>query len=132
MVFKWSNWLIEIFITLVLLLEYKNAKLKSEIIDIIIKLFENSNFDINVFTKVLKSLIREYFEADFNLKKIVLFLLQNIYNIIGNDFWKYTIFLPSKDRDEPQNNLEVNENENYMNFERDSSREYDVGEEKNW
>ena len=116
------------FITLVLLLEYKNAKLKSEIIDIIIKLSENSNFDINVYTKVLKNLIREYFEADFNSKKKVLFLLQNIYNIIGNDFWKYTIFLSSKDRDELQNNLEVDENENDMNFERDSSREYDVGD----
>ena len=114
------------FITLVLLLEYKNAKLKSEIIDIIIKLSENSNFDINVYTKVLKNLIREYFEADFNSKKKVLFLLQNIYNIIGNDFWKYTIFLSSKDRDELQNNLEVDEND--MNFERDSSREYDVGD----
>ena len=47
------------FITLVHLLEYKNSKIKSDIIDLIIKLFENSNFDLYVITKVLKILIRE-------------------------------------------------------------------------
>ena len=46
-------------------------------------------------------------------------------------FGNILFFLSSKDRDELQNNLEINENENDMNFERDSSREYDVGEEKN-
>ena len=113
------------FITLVHLLEYKNAKIKSEIIDLIIKLFENSNFDIYVITKVLKILIREYFDSDFSSKKKVLFLLQNIYNIIGNEFWKYTIFLSSKDRDELENYLDIEEND--MNYEqKDSSREYDI------
>ena len=113
------------FITLVHLLEYKNAKIKSEIIDLIIKLFENSNFDIYVITKVLKILIREYFDSDFSSKKKVLFLLQNIYNIIGNEFWKYTIFLSSKDRDELENYLDLEESD--MNYEqKDSSREYDI------
>ena len=113
------------FITLVHLLEYKNAKIKSEIIDLIIKLFENSNFDLYVITKVLKILIREYFDSDFSSKKKVLFLLQNIYNIIGNEFWKYTIFLSSKDRDELENYLDIEEND--MNYEqKDSSREYDI------
>ena len=113
------------FITLVHLLEYKNAKIKSEIIDLIIKLFENSNFDIYVITKVLKILIREYFDSDFSSKKKVLFLLQNIYNIIGNEFWKYTIFLSSKDRDELENYLDIEEND--INYEqKDSSREYDI------
>ena len=113
------------FIILVHLLEYKNAKIKSEIIDLIIKLFENSNFDIYVITKVLKILIREYFDSDFSSKKKVLFLLQNIYNIIGNEFWKYTIFLSSKDRDELENYLDIEEND--MNYEqKDSSREYDI------
>ena len=113
------------FITLVHLLEYKNAKIKSEIIDLIIKLYENSNFDLYVITKVLKILIREYFDSDFSSKKKVLFLLQNIYNIIGNEFWKYTIFLSSKDRDELENYLDIEEND--MNYEqKDSSREYDI------
>ena len=113
------------FITLVHLLEYKNAKIKSEIIDLIIKLFENSNFDLYVITKVLKILIREYFDSDFSSKKKVLFLLQNIYNIIGNEFWKYTIFLSSKDRDELENYLDIEEND--INYEqKDSSREYDI------
>ena len=113
------------FITLVHLLEYKNAKIKSEIIDLIIKLFENSNFDLYVITKLLKILIREYFDSDFSSKKKVLFLLQNIYNIIGNEFWKYTIFLSSKDRDELENYLDIEEND--MNYEqKDSSREYDI------
>ena len=113
------------FITLVHLLEYKNAKIKSEIIDLIIKLFENSNFDLYVITKVLKILIREYFDSDFSSKKKVLFLLQNIYNIIGNEFWKYTIFLSSKDRDELENYLDIEESD--MNYEqKDSSREYDI------
>ena len=113
------------FITLVHLLEYKNAKIKSEIIDLIIKLFENSSFDLYVITKVLKILIREYFDSDFSSKKKVLFLLQNIYNIIGNEFWKYTIFLSSKDRDELENYLDIEEND--MNYEqKDSSREYDI------
>ena len=111
------------FITLIHLLEYKNAKLKTEIIDIIIKLFEKSDFDIYIYTKVLKNIIREYFEADFNSKKKILFLLQNIYNIIGNEFWKYTIFLSSKDRDELENNIDIQENDINNN---NSSKEYEI------
>ena len=114
------------FIILILLLEYKNAKLKSEIIDIILKLFENITFDINIYTKVLKNLIREYFDSDFNSKRKILFMLQNIYNLIGNDFWKYTIFLSSKARDELENNLETEDNE--INYDKDSSREYDIAD----
>ena len=114
------------FTILILLLEYKNAKLKSEIIDIILKLFENISFDINIYTKVLKNLIREYFDSDFNSKKKILYILQNIYNLIGNDFWKYTIFLSSKDRDELENNIETEENE--MNYDKDTSREYDIAD----
>ena len=111
------------FIILTHLLEYKNAKLKSEIIDIIIKLFEKSDFDIYIYTKVLKNIIREYFETDFNSKKKILFLLQNIYNIIGNEFWKYTIFLSSKDRDELENNLDIEGNDINNN---NSSKEYEI------
>ena len=111
------------FITLIHLLEYKNAKLKTEIIDIIIKLFEKSDFDIYIYTKVLKNIIREYFETDFNSKKKILFLLQNIYNIIGNEFWKYTIFLSSKDRDELENNIDIQENDINNN---NSSKEYEI------
>ena len=114
------------FITLIHLYQYKNAKLKTEMIDIIIKLYENSDFDIYIVTKVLKILIREYLEADFNSKKKFLYLLQNIYNMIGNEFWKYTIFLSSKDRDELENNLEL-EGNNDINYEqKDSSREYEI------
>ena len=115
------------FITLIQLLEFKNAKLKTEVIDIIIKLFENSNFDTYVVTKVLKNLIREYFEADFNNKKKFLYLLQNIYNMIGNEFWKYTIFLSSKERDELENNLEIEDND--INYEqKDLNKEYVIGD----
>ena len=115
------------FITLIQLLEFKNAKLKTEIIDIIIKLFENSNFDTYVVIKVLKNLIREYFEADFNNKKKFLYLLQNVYNMIGNEFWKYTIFLSSKERDELENNLEIEDND--INYEqKDLSKEYVIGD----
>jgi hypothetical protein len=57
------------FIMLIHLFEYKNAKLKGEIIDIITKLYERSNFDTIIVNKVLKSLIRAYFESDFNTKK---------------------------------------------------------------
>ncbi len=72
------------FTMLIHLLEYKNAKLKSEIIDIIIKLYNNSTFDINIIFKVLKNIIRAYFEADFNSKKKLLSLLQEMYGIVGD------------------------------------------------
>ena len=114
------------FITLIYLYQYKNAKIKSEMIDIIIKIFDNSDFNIHVFNKILKNLIREYLDADFNTKKKILFLLQNIYNIIGNEFWKYTRFLSSKDRDELENNLEIEENNDMNDEQKDSSREYEM------
>ena len=110
------------FIMLIHLLEYKNAKLKSEIIDIIIKLYDNCNFDINIINKVLKNLIRAYFEADFISKKKILSLLQDIYNSIGDEFWKYTKFLTSSNRDELYQYLEQ-ENENEQ---KDTSREYEI------
>ena len=110
------------FIMLIHLLEYKNAKLKSEIIDIIIKIYDNSNFDINILCKVLKNLIRAYFEADYNSKKNILYLLQDINETIGDEFWKYTKFLSSKDRDELFKSL-VPENDNEQ---RDTSREYEI------
>ena len=112
------------FITLVHLLEYKNAKIKSEIIDIIIKLYESSNFNTSTVSKILKNLIRLYFDSDFNSKKKLLFLLQNIYNLMGNDFWKYTIFLSSKDRDELEKYLENENEENYED--KNSSKEYEI------
>ena len=110
------------FMMLIHLFEYKNAKLKSEIIDIIIKLYDNSNFDINVIYKVLKNLIRAYFDGDFNSKKKVLSLLQSIYEMIGDEFWKYTKFLASEEREELIKYL-MPENENEQ---RDTSREYDI------
>ena len=110
------------FMMLIHLFEYKNAKLKSEIIDIIIKLYDNSNFDINVIYKVLKNLIRVYFDGDFNSKKKVLSLLQSIYEMIGDEFWKYTKFLASEEREELIKYL-MPENENEQ---RDTSREYDI------
>ena len=113
------------FVTLIHLLEYKNAKIKTEIIDIIIKLFDNSYFGGNVVTKVIKNIIREYFEADFNSKKNLLYLLQNIYNMIGNDFWKYTFFLSSKDRDELESYLDLEEDD-MNNDQKNSSREYEM------
>ena len=110
------------FMTLIHLLEYKNAKLKGEIIDIIIKLYNNSNFDVSIIYKVLKNLIRAYFEGDFNLKKKVLSLLQDIYGVIGEEFWKYTKFLASEERDELFKNI-MPENENEQ---KDTSREYEI------
>ena len=110
------------FTMLIHLLEYKNAKLKSEIIDIIIKLYNNSTFDINIIFKVLKNIIRAYFEADFNSKKKVLSLLQDIYGTIGEEFWKYTKFLSSEEMDELYKNIEQ-ENENEQ---KDTSKEYDI------
>ena len=110
------------FTMLIHLLEYKNAKLKSEIIDIIIKLYDNSSFDINILCKVLKNIIRAYFDADFNTKKNVLYLLQDMYEKIGEDFWKHTKFLSSKDRDELHKNL-APENGNEL---KDTSREYEI------
>ena len=76
------------FIMLIHLLEYKNAKLKSEIIDIIIKLYDN----------------------------------QDIYNLIGDEFWKHTKFLTSDNRDELYQYL-AQENENEQ---KDTSREYEI------
>ena len=116
------------FIMLIHLFEYKNAKLKGEIIDIIIKLYEDSNFDTIIINKVLKSLIRAYFESDFNTKKKILYLLEDIYGLIGNEFWKHTKFLSSKDQDELVSNL-VPENENDIYGEmdqKDTSREYNI------
>ena len=107
---------------LIHLLEYKNAKLKNEIIDIIIKLYDNFNFDANIVFKVLKNLIRAYFEGDFNSKKKVISLLQDMYSKVGSEFWKYTKFLSSKDRDELYKNLEL-ENENEQ---KDTSQEYEI------
>ena len=112
------------FVMLIHLFEYKNAKLKTEIIDIILKLYDTSNFDITIISKVLKILVRAYFEADFNSKKKVLSLLQDIYNSIGDDFWKYTKNLSSTDRDELVKYL-VPENEKEMD-KKDTSREYEI------
>ena len=112
------------FVMLIHLFEYKNAKLKTEIIDIILKLYDSSNFDITIISKVLKILVRAYFEADFNSKKKVLSLLQDIYSSIGDDFWKYTKNLSSTDRDELVKYL-VPENEKEMD-KKDSSREYEI------
>ena len=109
------------FIMLIHLLGYKNAKLKSEIIDIVMSLYENSKFDNSTIYKVLKNLIRAYFDADFTSKKKVLSLLQDIYGTIGNEFWKYTKFMSSKDKDE-LHKLLVPENDN------NSSREYDMND----
>ena len=112
------------FTMLIHLLEYKNAKQKSEIIDKIIKLYENSSFDINIIYKVLKNLIRAYFEADFTYKKKVLSLLQDIYGDIGDEFWKYTKFLSSEETDELYKCL----GQDYENEQKDTSREYEIGD----
>ena len=112
------------FTMLIHLLEYKNAKQKSEIIDIIIKLYENSSFDISIICKVLKNLIRAYFEADFTSKKKVLLLLQDIYGNIGDEFWKYTKFLSSEETDELYKCL----GQDYENEQKDTSHEYEIGD----
>ena len=52
-------------------------------------------------------------------------MLQNIYNIIGNEFWKYTFFLSSKDRDELESNLDLEDN-SMNNEQKDSSKEYEL------
>ena len=115
------------FIMLVHLLEYKSAKLKGEIIDIITKLYERSNFDTIIINKVLKTIIRAYFESDFNSKKKIINLLQDIYGSIRDDFWKHTKFLTSKERDELIKYL-VPENENIYGEmdQKDTSQEYDI------
>jgi hypothetical protein len=47
--------------------------------------------------------------------------------MIGNEFWKYTIFLSSKERDELENNLEIEDND--INYEqKDLSKEYVIGD----
>ena len=53
-------------------------------------------------------------------------MLQNIYNIIENEFWKYTIFLSSKER-VLENNLEIEDND--INYEqKDSRKEYEISD----
>ena len=46
--------------------------------------------------------------------------------MIGNEFWKYTIFLSSKDRDELENNFELEGNNDINYDQKDSSREYEI------
>ena len=87
--------------------EYKNAKSKTELIDLIRKIYDDHNCskdkskeNVNMMNKIIKILIKFFFDADFNLKNKILLFLNDAYILLKDDFWKMIKFLPSKKIDE--------------------------------
>ena len=119
-------------IMLVHLIPYKTAKLKNEIIDIILKFYENSNFDVNVNCKILKDLIRVYFDGDNSLKKKIVPILQEIYNLIGDEFWKYTKILSSDNKDELFKILTQSDENEIKSIGQDISYDYEIDDHSNF
>ena len=110
-------------IILVNIWEFKNAKSKTELIDLIRKIYDDHNCskdkskeNINMMNKIIKILIKFFFDADFNLKNKILLFLNDAYILLKDDFWKMIKFLPSKKIDEIKKKIselqETNTNNN--------------------
>ena len=120
------------FMILSNLIKYKNNKLKNIIIDIIIKIYEESNIGHNILTKSLKNLVILYLENDLNFRNKLAELLKKIYSNLGEkDFNEYiknfsfqqkeellSNILDKKNNNDLKDNIKINNNgKRYSNSE---------------
>ena len=97
------------FTSLFHLIEYKNTKLKYELIEIIQKIYDNSPYEdhYNLLNKTVKNILRIYFGGDSKMKNKVYPFIIEAYTILGNDFTKISKFFPTKKQDELFSKLET-------------------------
>ena len=83
------------------LVRHKNNKLKNKIIDIISTIYEKSDLDNSIITKLLKNILNLYFESELSIKNKLIILLKKIYSKLGEELFNESIkILPSKQKEE--------------------------------
>ena len=117
LIFKLSDYIgfNNAFMILSNLIKYKNSKLKNIIIDVIIKIYEESNIEYNIITKSLKNIVNLYLENDLNFKNKLIELLQKIYSNLGEkDFNEYIKHFSFQQKEELLSNIIESEKKNNL------------------
>ena len=102
------------------LLKYQNYKVIEETIKVLQKLCEKCKYDKEIINEIIEHIVKIYiftfYKHPYIKDKLILPLLSNIYDSIGNKFWDYCIFLSNDQKEILSKSLcefKQNKNENY-------------------